>query len=376
MRKRLLMTMMVATMALATACGGKDSGGKSNTGANNTQQGVEETGGEAGEEKSKFKIEGNVIREEKGILRLYDTGYLEIINEENREIYIKSGSDGYKLLEEIDFDKLVINAGTLVQFDEIRGKNIELYIVDDGAIGAGACYKNQAITKVYIDSATEIGANTFYLCNNLKEAYIGGNVTKIGQEAFRDCEGLEKVSLNEGLEDIEAEAFYSCRALKDFTLPKTLKTIGDDAFYWTLIEEVEIPAGVERVNGFKQCTELSKVVFNEGLTVIEEGAFWNCRQIKELVFPKTLTEIQYSAFGDCMGIEKITFADSATLIKENAFLTCNSLTTINFPETLVGIEFGAFDGCYALEKVTLPKSLESKVDANAFNGFCTEVVYE
>ena len=372
MRKRLLMTMMVATMALATACGGKD-----NAEANNTQQEGEGTGGSVSEDKEKFKIEGNVIREDEGILRLYDTGYLEIINEDAKEIYIQSGSDGYKLLEGIEFDKLVINAGKLVQLDEIRGKNIELYIVDDGEIGAGACYKNQSITKVYIDSAaTEVGKKTFDFCQNLEEVYIGGNITKIGEEAFRDCEKLKKVSLNEGLVDIEAKAFYSCRTLADFTLPKTLKTIGDDAFYWTLIKEVEIPAGVERVNGFKQCTELSKVVFNEGLTVVEEGAFWNCRQIKELSFPKTLTEIQHSAFGDCRGIEKITFADSTTLIKENAFGTCNSLTTINFPETLVGIEFGAFTSCSALEKVIIPKSLESKVDPNAFDGYCTEVEYK
>ena len=41
---------------------------------------------------------------------------------QDEQLYIKSGSDGYKLLEEIDFDKLVINAGTLVQLDEISSR--------------------------------------------------------------------------------------------------------------------------------------------------------------------------------------------------------------------------------------------------------------
>lgn len=373
MRKRILMTMIMATMVITTACGGK---GKDEAKETNAGQIITENDKDSNENKSNYKIEGNIIEEDE-FLRLYDTGYLEIINDENRDIHIRENTEGYDLIMDKQFDKLVISAGTLKELCDFNGKNFELYIVGEGNFEGSIGYRNKSITKIYIDSiTTEIRGSAFSDCENLEEVYIGSNVTRIGKEAFRDCNKLKKVTLNEGLVDIEENAFYSCKTLVDVALPKTVKTIGKKAFYWTAIKEIEIPAGVEEANGFTYCTELEKVTFNEGLRIIGQEAFFNCRKLKEIKLPKSLTEIGNFAFRECKELNTVVFQDSPTLIMEQVFDMCVSLENINFPETLTGIGWYAFDNCDKLTKVVLPKSLESKVDPCAFDVYGTEVEYK
>lgn len=69
--------------------------------------------------------------------------------------------------------------------------------------------------------------------------------------------------------------FSRCTSLKKIELPSGLKTIGIDAFSESGLEEIHIP---------------------EGVTSIDEYAFYNCKNLKTIFLPKSLKKIGLSAF--------------------------------------------------------------------------------
>ena len=62
--------------------------------------------------------------------------------------------------------------------------------------------------------ATEIEAEAFKGCKELKCVVIPQWVRKIGESAFSGCENLESIELPEWLEEIGNYAFSSCKNIK------------------------------------------------------------------------------------------------------------------------------------------------------------------
>ena len=63
------------------------------------------------------------------------------------------------------------------------------------------------------DRETEISANEFYGCTNLKNVSIGNGVTTIGDWAFSGCSSLDFFSFGSSVESIGKEAFSDCTAM-------------------------------------------------------------------------------------------------------------------------------------------------------------------
>ena len=95
------------------------------------------------------------------------------------------------------------------------------------------------------------------------------------------------------------------------TIPNTVTAIGDHAFdyaedntAWNLTRVV-IPGSVTNIGykAFSECEQLSSVTFNEGLRVIDDGAFYGCLGLagQTIVLPTTLEKIDEDAFEDVDG---------------------------------------------------------------------------
>ncbi|MDD7256686.1 MAG: leucine-rich repeat domain-containing protein [Prevotellaceae bacterium] len=84
------------------------------------------------------------------------------------------------------------------------------------------------------------------------------------------------------------------RAMTKVTLPSTLKTIETEAF--------------------RECADLTQVVFNDGLESIKLQAFFKCYKLGDLRLPSSLTEMASGAFYNCKSIHSVNFAD-LTLLK-------------------------------------------------------------
>ena len=69
----------------------------------------------------------------------------------------------------------------------------------------------------------------------------------IGQDAFYGT-AIESMTIPEGVETIGDTAFHDSTKLKNIVLPSTIKEIRTSAFGLTTIEEMTLPASIEKLN--------------------------------------------------------------------------------------------------------------------------------
>ncbi len=55
------------------------------------------------------------------------------------------------------------------------------------------------------------------------------------------------------------------------------------------------------VNAFANCTEITSIVIEEGITTIESGAFSNCTSLLSITMPKTIETCAADALSGCSG---------------------------------------------------------------------------
>ena len=105
------------------------------------------------------------------------------------------------------------------------------------------------------------------------------------------------------------------------------------------------------------------MIVEEGVTVIDDGAFEGCTGLVSVTLPSTLTTLGTSAsaygnvFKDCTSLTTVNLKDTAvTALKGRTFLSCTSLTEIELPEGLT--TFGAFEFTgTSIESITIPASV-------------------
>ena len=151
---------------------------------------------------------------------------------------------------------------------------------------------------------------------------------------------------------------------------------------------MEIPGTVTSIGQyvFRNCTNLTSVIFGEGttsigqyalagntnitqihlpesLTSLGEGAFQNCTALTSVNIPAGLSS-GYNAFNGCSALTEVEL--EAGMEKVPAMLLNNTgITGITIPEGVTVIDRGAFYNCTKLEEVTLPSTLE-KIGNEAF----------
>lgn len=70
-----------------------------------------------------------------------------------------------------------------------------------------------------------------------------------------------------------------------------------------------------------------------------------------------VTSVDYQAFKDCTQITRVIFPDSVTLLGEYVFENCVNLLSVELPANLTMLYRGLFDGCTSLTQVELPEGL-------------------
>ena len=71
----------------------------------------------------------------------------------------------------------------------------------------------------------------------------------------------------------------------------------------------------------------------DGVTEIENGAFWECETLKSVVIPETVTSIGNGAFYGCSNLETVVIPKTVTFIGRNVFQGTKWLR--DYPENLV-----------------------------------------
>ncbi len=203
---------------------------------------------------------------------------------------------------------------------------------------------------------------------------------------------LEEINLNEGLKYIHEQAIHSCYNLTSITLPSTLEYIGNYAFAFSALTEIVLPDSVKQIGmkAFYDLESLTSVTFGSGIEIVEQEAFnksininevkidslatWlniefsqaanpllynatlivNGQPLTDLVIPEGVTKINDNAFYGCNSITSLTISSSVIEIGEDAFYDCKSLATALVPETVTKMGEGVFGNCTGLQSLTLP----------------------
>ena len=121
------------------------------------------------------------------------------------------------------------------------------------------------------------------------ETIYGLNVVRIGKGLCSYFSGVHSIILHSGI-----------------------KSIGEETFYHE---------------------ELKKIVFSEGLEVIEKKAFKYCNLEKNLTLPEGLKAIGEEAFYSCHELEKISLPASLKTLEKRAFASCIKLQDVSFQDT-------------------------------------------
>jgi len=247
------------------------------------------------------------------------------------------------------------------------------------SIGEGAFYECSGLTSITIpNSVTSIGGGAFNGCSGLTSVTIPNSVTSIGGSAFYNCSGLTSVSIPNSVTSIGSYAFYNCSGLTSVSIPNSVTSIGSYAFeYCSGLTSIKISATdfsefcrvknlVLPYIGKTLITmidvdgnEITEYSVPEGVTSIEDNAFYGWSGLTSITIPNSVTSIGSYAFSGCSGLTSITIPNSVTSIGSYAFSGCSGLTSITIPNSVTSIGWGAFSGCSGLTSITIPNSVTS-----------------
>lgn len=198
------------------------------------------------------------------------------------------------------------------------------------------------------DNITTLPVGLFGGCSQLKVINLPNTITEIainsnsGIGTFEGCSSLSEISLsNITNTEIPANLFKECTQLKTAILPQNINSIGANAFMdcesLTNFPDFKILTLIGR-KAFSGCKLLSEITFSESFN-IKNG--WGD-----------------SIFSDCTGLVHVTFletSNSTTQIPKHMFAGCTALQSVKIPNTQKWIiNSKAFYGCTNLSEITLP----------------------
>ena len=187
-----------------------------------------------------------------------------------------------------------------------------------------------------------IGGGSFEIIYN--PPIIGGHgdsqQPKTPSACFSGCTTVKKVIIPDTVVFIEPCAFWGCSSLDEITIPDSVTFIGEDAFVGTAYYNNSgnwIDGGLYIGHSIIDVdTDVS------GLFTVKEG---------------TLT-IAADAFKDCLDITEIVFPNCVTNIAPNSFWGCHSLVSVSFPsEMMIPLSWSLSEGALATDKDSFYKEL-------------------
>ncbi|MDR0632800.1 MAG: leucine-rich repeat domain-containing protein [Holosporales bacterium] len=258
--------------------------------------------------------------------------------------------------------------------------NLATLALNQGLKGIGEwAFRRTALTAVIIpNSVRNVGAGAFAQCPNLDTVIVEGpatiiheaafaecpkmqhltlNCKSIGKNAFRRCEVLVAVAISDSVQVIGESAFAGCSSLATLTLNQGLQVIEKGAFQGTALTAVTIPASVREIgpDAFAQCSNLNTIIIEGPATIIHDAAFAMCPKLKNLTLNGK--SIGKNAFRRCKDLTAVTIPASVQVIGESAFAECPKLATLALNQGLQKIEEEAFQGT-DLTAVTIPASVQ------------------
>lgn len=178
-----------------------------------------------------------------------------------------------------------------------------------------------------------------------------------------------KLEFNSDIASLSITAIFDGekQTLTDILLPDGISKIEQGAFYYCPnLQSISIPKSVQAIQGgvVLLCPNINNVEIDpENSSYYFDNGCIMAKSTKELIYginsciiPNDAKKIGGFAFSGS-SIETITLPDSLLSIGENAFSSCKSLTAITIPNSVTSIGKEAFNQCSQLSSMVLPDSV-------------------
>ena len=166
---------------------------------------------------------------------------------------------------------------------------------------------------------------------------------------------IEGVSVN----SIAASAF-SYTSVLSVTIADGLTVIDDYAFYLCgALNKIVLPKTLNRIGyaAFAN-TALTQITLPSSIEIFDNSVFFQCSQLRDVVILEGMTYISNSAFSRCSALTNVTLPQSLLIIDDFAFYICDNLSNITLPGNLKKVGYAAFANCPSITQMILPSSLE------------------
>ncbi|HUJ71412.1 MAG TPA: leucine-rich repeat domain-containing protein [Verrucomicrobiae bacterium] len=224
----------------------------------------------------------------------------------------------------------------------------------DGTVGLSSVIISNGVIGL------EDGA--FYQCCNLISVVIPTSVTGVGDYAFFGCPNLTSVALPTSVRLVHPHAFNNSPNL-------TVTIYGSGT---------SVPNGLFYQNGCLDGTVgLSSVIISNGVTGVEDGAFYQCCNLISVALPTSVRLVYPYAFNNSPNLT-VTIYGSGTSVPNGLFYQNGcldgtvGLSSVIISNGVIGVEGGVFYQCCNLTSVALPASVSSIGDY-AFS-YCPNLV--
>lgn len=198
-----------------------------------------------------------------------------------------------------DFSKAVVSDINLVAswaFDE-RMNQFNYTSTDSTCEILGV--KDKTIESVKIpEYITSIGDRAFELCGKLSKIYIDSLESWCGIHGIKNLMKFGK----------SKELFLEEKELTDIVIPDGVTYIDDYAFY--------------------NCDGLTSLKFSDSVTSIGELSFFSCERLNNVIIPDSVIRIGNESFLSCLNLERIVLGSGVSFIGSNSFDCCDKLEKI------------------------------------------------
>ena len=234
------------------------------------------------------------------------------------------------------------------------------------------CYELKTVNGIP-STVTYIGQEAFANCRKLEDSIVIPNgVTTIEEGIFRGCSSIASIEIHNSVAEIGKGAFSGCASVTELIIPESITYLPKNVFaYCTSLKELTIPASMtmysfyyDSDHTFYMCEAIEKVTLTKGTGTMAFGGYrtrypwyFSKNVLKEVIIEDGITNIEDEAFYYCKALEAVVLPDSITSIGCDAYNNCTSLTELTIPNKDCTI----FDSSSTIStKTTIKAACDSK----------------